>query len=149
MSAVQNEKKKYISNKISQYHNVDVEKVRSNPDFLVEILGFLADVKVVLDEDLKNPSEDTETNDGLLSVEETAELFKVTPQAVYKWIKQDKIKYEQKTPLGGYLIPKSQFNVVDKDYIKDSQSLILGDAIEIEVAEPSDIYEVYPEKKKS
>ena len=143
MSVVQ--KKMDVSKKLNKYRNIDVEVIRKDPALISEILRLIQDVQVVLDEDLKNSPEDIETNDELLSVEETAKLFKVTQQAVYKWIKQNKIQYEQKTPFGGYLIPKSQFNLVDKNYVKDSQKLILGDAVEIDVEDPKDVYEVYPE----
>mgnify|MGYP005829298847 CR=1 FL=1 len=147
MSVVQ--KKMDVSKKLNKYRNIDVEVIRKDPALISEILRLIQDVQVVLDEDLKNSPEDIETNDELLSVEETAKLFKVTQQAVYKWIKQNKIQYEQKTPFGGYLIPKSQFNLVDKNYVKDSQKLILGDAVEIDVEDPKDVYEVYPENRES
>ncbi|QKE76017.1 helix-turn-helix domain-containing protein (plasmid) [Arthrobacter citreus] len=48
----------------------------------------------------------------MMTVEETAELFGVTNQAVYKWIKKEKIKYVNTSPVEGgrgYLIPKDQF----------------------------------------
>ena len=88
MSVVQ--KKMDVSKKLNKYRNIDVEVIRKDPALISEILRLIQDVQVVLDEDLKNSPEDIETNDELLSVEETAKLFKVTQQAVYKWIKQDR-----------------------------------------------------------
>jgi excisionase family DNA binding protein len=45
-------------------------------------------------------------------VEEVAEMFGISVQSVYKWIKLGKIQFEQHAVPGGtkYLIPKEQFN---------------------------------------
>lgn len=47
--------------------------------------------------------------DAMLTVAEVASHFDVTPQAVYKWCKAGKVRFEQ-TPGGGYRIPAAQFD---------------------------------------
>lgn len=46
--------------------------------------------------------------DEFLSVADVAAEFSVTPQAVYKWIREKKVEAE-KTPGGSYRLPASQF----------------------------------------
>jgi len=109
----------------------------------------LTDVRSILVNDINDAANIENTEEKLLenekeemiSVEETADLFNVPPQAVYKWIKKDKIKWKQDSSDGSYLIPKSQFNLVEDDHIKKSQEILLGQGSEIDLIDPSDVYE--------
>lgn len=52
-------------------------------------------------------------SEEFLTVADVAAEFGVTPQAVYKWIREKKVKAE-KTPGGSYRLPASQFSRRDR-----------------------------------
>lgn len=88
----------------------------------------------------------TEQNkDGnMMTVEETAELFGVTGQAVYKWIKKGKIKYINTSPIEGgrgFLIPKDQFTnkYLTDDKMNQARKALRTDGTDIEILDKTDL----------
>jgi len=75
------------------------------------------------------------------TVQEVAELFGVTRQAVYKWIDSDKIKYIRRdTDSRDIRIPKAQFKVRSrKQQFQDVHKKIFGEG-PVELVDPSDVF---------
>ncbi len=116
----------------------DFKLKRPNYD---ELLHFVTEIEILLEEDIKNDVE-KDNNESFLTVEETAERFGVTPQAVYKWIKQNKIEYKDKTPSGGYLIPESQFDgkLLTNKEMNIARETLGTDGTDIDIIDKRDLY---------
>lgn len=86
-----------------------------------------------------------QSKDGnMKTVEETAELFGVTVQAVYKWIKKGKIKYINTSPIEGgrgYLIPNDQFTnkFLTEDNMNQARKTVRTDGTDIEFLDKTDL----------
>ena len=74
-------------------------------------------VAVIEDEDAQASSEST--GGGFCTVAEVARHFDVTPQAVYRWIDKDLIKWERR-PGGSYRIPSDQFERLDIERVRET-----------------------------
>ncbi|WP_157685419.1 helix-turn-helix domain-containing protein [Paenibacillus donghaensis] len=81
--------------------------------------------------------------DDCYSVAEVAERFKVTKQAVYKWIQEEKVIFNQPSPGGrGYRIPKGQFQekISSRNEFLERRKQLFGEDAEISLKHPQIVY---------
>lgn len=89
-----------------------LEELQQQDPTLQELLTLLQHAKIFVPAELVKSMELQKKEDTeYLTVEETAELLKMSKSAVYKWIRQNKIQYLEPIVENGkgYLIPKEQF----------------------------------------
>lgn len=122
-----------------QYIIQEIEYVREHYNEVAkeDLLTILFKLEKLLLEEMDHDDDFHHKED--LTVEETAELFGVTPQAVYKWIDKGKITYKQNTPTARYLIPKSQFHLMDESRFDKTKKKIWGSAEDVRLVDPTDI----------
>lgn len=76
------------------------------------------------------------------TVQEVAERFKVSDKAVYKWIEQNKIRYERSNEKSRDIrIPKAQFNEPpSKEKVSRQEMKLFKNAVDMELVRRKDLY---------